>query len=120
MNTFRHVFQLGMGPGGGPTEVLPFLQSTDDCQYLLVVDLVVPLDRGQGLGEEGDWVPLFVFCRYLREDSTSHEVGTVGFDAEGPGQVRGDQDWRGSDTLLQPIKGRLFHAFPVPSSIVLD
>ena len=42
-------------------EVLPLLEGSDDRQHLLVVDLIVPLDRGQGLGEEGDRVPLFVF-----------------------------------------------------------
>ena len=35
-------------------KVLPLLEGSDDCQHLLVVDLVVPFDRGQGLGEEGD------------------------------------------------------------------
>jgi len=35
-------------------KVPPLLEGSDDCQHLLVVDLVVPFDRGQGLGEEGD------------------------------------------------------------------
>jgi len=42
-------------------KVLPLLEGSDDCQHLLVVDLVVLFDRGQGLGEEGNRVPLFVF-----------------------------------------------------------
>jgi len=42
-------------------EVLPLLEGSDDCQHLLVVDLIVLLDRGQGLGEEGNQVPLFIF-----------------------------------------------------------
>jgi len=41
-------------------KVPPLLEGSDDCQHLLVLDLVVPFDRGQGLGEESDWVPLFV------------------------------------------------------------
>jgi len=64
------------------------------------MDLIVPLDGGQGLGEEGDWVPLFIFRRYLGEDRTRRKVGTVGFDAEGFGQVGRDEDWSGSDTSL--------------------
>jgi len=37
-------------------KVLPLLEGLDDRQHLLVVDLVVPFDGGQGLGEEGDQV----------------------------------------------------------------
>jgi len=65
-------------------EVPPLLESSDDRQHLFVMDLVVPLDGGEGLGEESDWVPLFVFRRHLGEDGT-HCVGTIGFDAEGLG-----------------------------------
>ena len=39
-------------------KVLPLLEGSDDCQHLLVLDLIVLLIGGQGLGEEGDWVPL--------------------------------------------------------------
>jgi len=39
-------------------KVPPLLEGSDDCQHLFVVDLVVPFDGGQGLGEEGDQVPL--------------------------------------------------------------
>jgi len=42
-------------------EVLPLLESSDDCQHFLVIDLIILLDGGQGLGEEGNQVPLFVF-----------------------------------------------------------
>ena len=37
--------------------VPPLFQRTDDCQHLLVVDFVVPLDRAEAFGEEGDWMP---------------------------------------------------------------
>jgi len=40
-------------------KVLPLLEGLDDGQQLLVMDLIVPLDGG--LGEESNWVPLFVF-----------------------------------------------------------
>ena len=81
-------------------KVPPLLEGSDDCQHLLVVDLIVPFDGGQGLGEEGDRVPLFVFRRYLGEDRTCRKVGTVGFDAEGSGQVGRDEDQSRSDTSL--------------------
>jgi len=42
-------------------EVPPLLEGSDDCQHLLVMDLVVLLDGGQGFGEESDQVPLFIF-----------------------------------------------------------
>ena len=81
-------------------KVLPLLEGLDNCQHLLVVDLVVPLNGGQGLGEESDRVPLFVCRRYLGEDRTCCKVGAVSFDAEGFGRVRRDEDWSGSDTSL--------------------
>ena len=37
--------------------VLPLFQCADDCQHLLVMDFVVPLDRAEAFGEEGDWIP---------------------------------------------------------------
>ena len=51
-------------------KVLPLLEGLDDCQHLLVVDLLVPFDGGQGLGEESNWVPLFIFRGYPGEDCT--------------------------------------------------
>ena len=42
---------------GAFKEVLPLLQCSDDGQHLLVVDLIVPLDQAETLGEEGNWVP---------------------------------------------------------------
>jgi len=82
-------------------KVPPLLEGLDDCQHLLVVDLVVPYDRGHGLGEEGDRVPLFVFRGYLGEDRTCCKVGAVGFDAEGFGWVGRNEDQSRSDTSLQ-------------------
>jgi len=83
-------------------KVPPLLEGSDDCQHLLVMDLVVPFDGGQGLGEEGDRVPLFVFQGYLGEDRTCCKVRAVSFDAEGFGRVGRDEDRSGSDTSLQP------------------
>jgi len=71
-------------------KVSPLLEGSDDRQHLLVMDLIVSLDGGQGFGEEGDRVPLFVFRRYLGEDRNRRKVGTVGFNAEGFGQAGRD------------------------------
>jgi hypothetical protein len=35
-------------------EVSPVLQCTDDRQHLLIMDLVIPLNQTETLGEEGD------------------------------------------------------------------
>jgi len=99
-------------------KVPPLLEGSDDCQHLLVMDLVVPFDRGQGLGEEGDQVPLFVFRGYLGEDRTCCKVGAVGFDAEGFGWVRRDEDQGRSDTSLQPSECGALSFSPVPIGIV--
>jgi len=99
-------------------KVPPLLEGSDDRQHLLVVDLIVPLDGGQGLGEEHDWVPLFVFRGYLGEDRTRCKVGAVGFDAEGFGRVRRDEDWSRSDTSLQPSKCGALSFSPAPTRIV--
>jgi len=64
-------------------KVPPLLEGSDNCQHLLVVDLVVPLNGGQGLGEESNWVPLFIFQRYLGEDRTCRKVGAVSFNRKG-------------------------------------
>ena len=37
--------------------VLPLLQCMDDCQHLLVMDFIVPLNRAEAFGEESNWVP---------------------------------------------------------------
>jgi len=42
-------------------KVPPLLEGSDDCQHLLVVELIVPFNGGQGLGEESIQVPLLVF-----------------------------------------------------------
>jgi len=66
-------------------KVSPLLEGSDDCQHLLVMDVVVLFNGGQGRGEEGDWVPLFIFRGYLGEDHTYFKVGAVGFNVEGVG-----------------------------------
>ena len=38
--------------------VPPFLQCMDDCQHLLVMDFVIPLNRAEAFGEKGNWVPV--------------------------------------------------------------
>ena len=47
-------------------------------------------------------MPLLVFRRHLGEDSARGKVGAVGFDAEGLGRVRRDENRSGGDALLQP------------------
>ena len=73
----------------------------DDGKHLLVMDLIVPLDQRKCFGKEGDRVPFFIFHRHMREDSTSGEVGAVGFDLEGFGGV-----WQGAVVML--YKGNCF------------
>jgi hypothetical protein len=46
-------------------EMMPVLQSSDDCQHFLVVDLVIPLHRIETLGVVGDWMPLVILRRLL-------------------------------------------------------
>ena len=38
------------------TVVPPLFQHMDDCQHLLVMDFIVPLDRTEAFGEEGNWM----------------------------------------------------------------
>jgi len=100
-------------------KVPPLSEGSDNCQHLLVVDVVVLLYGGQGLREESDWVPLFVFQGYLEEDHTCCKVRAVGFNAEGFGWVRRDEDWSGSDTSLQPSKCSALDFSPAPAGVVL-
>jgi len=96
-------------------KVPPLLEGSDDCQHLLVVDLIVPFNGREGLGEESDRVPLFV---YLGEDRTRCKVGAVGFNAEGFGWVGQDEDWSRSDTSLQPSKCSALGFSPAPTGTV--
>ena len=42
-------------------EVPPLFQCLDDCQHLLVMDLVVPFNLSEGLGHEGNRVEGAIF-----------------------------------------------------------
>jgi len=99
-------------------KVPPLLEGSDDCQHLFVVDFVVLLNGGQGLGEEGDRVPLFIFRGYLGEDRTCCKVGAVSFDAERFGRVGRNEDRGGSDTSLQPSERSALSFTPAPTGIV--
>ena len=105
---------------GAFDKVSPLLQGLDDGEHLLVMDLVVVFHQGQGFGEEGDWVPLSIFGRDLREDSSSCKVGTVRFNAERLGGVQGDEDGGRCDILLELIESRLLVCSPMPFHVVLS
>src|SRR5258707_7617472 len=99
-------------------EVSPLLQYTDDGKHLLVVNLVVALDGGQGLQEISDQVSFIVLCQHLRQDNASGKIRAVGFDVKGSHQVRGDQYRSGGDTLFETVKGGLLGLLPAPGRVV--
>ena len=37
--------------------VPPLFWCADDCQHLLVMDFIVPLNGAEAFGEEGNWMP---------------------------------------------------------------
>ena len=51
-------------------EMAPLLQSSDNCQHLLVVNLIVPLNGIERLRVKRDRMPLSVDGRWLGKDST--------------------------------------------------
>ena len=52
------VVHLNLNLAWGTFEVVPpLLQCMDDCQHFLAMDFVVPLNRAEAFGEEGDWMP---------------------------------------------------------------
>ena len=61
----------------------PFLQCTDNSQYLLVVDFVVLFYQGQGLAVKCNRVLFFVSGQLLREDHSGSKIRTVGLNIEG-------------------------------------
>jgi hypothetical protein len=83
------------------------------------VDLIVTLNWRQGLGEECDWVPFFVFGQDLRKNNSGCEVGAVCFNVKGLGGIRGDEDQGHSDILLKPIEGQLFICSPMLFCVIL-
>ncbi len=66
-------------------KVPPLLQRLNDGKYFLVVDLVVPFDQREQFRKEGNQMPLFILCRYLKEDSSGDKVRAVSFNSEGLG-----------------------------------
>ena len=63
-------------------------------------------------------MPLLVFQRHLGEDAPRGKVGAVGFDAEGLGRVRRDENRSGGDTLFQPGESGSLSFFPAPAGVV--
>ena len=60
-------------------------------------------------------VPLLVFQRHLGEDGARGKVGAVGFDVEGLGWVRRDENRSGG---VQPGESGSLSFFPVPVGVV--
>src|SRR5262245_28092288 len=99
---------------GALQEVSPLLQGPDNREHLLVVDLIVPFDRGEGLAIERDRMPFVGFRRWLREDSTSRKVGAVRFNPKRGGVVGRGKDGGRGDGLLESIEGLLLVGRPLP------
>ena len=57
------------------------------------MDLIITLDRRQGFGQEGDWVPLVIVLGLLGENGSCSKFGAVCFNPEGTRVVWGGQDW---------------------------
>ena len=67
---------------GSLQEMPPLFQYMDDSEHLLVMDLVIPLHRRQGLAVKGHQVLLLFSGQSLRKDSSRGKVRTVSLDAE--------------------------------------
>jgi len=67
---------------GSLQEMPPLFQYMDDSEHLLVMDLVIPLHRRQGLAVKGHQMLLLFSGQLLRKDSSRGKVRTVSLDAE--------------------------------------
>src|SRR3981189_2392164 len=85
--------------------VAPFLETSDYCQHFHVVDLIVAFDRTERLGQERHWVPLAVFARLLRENRTSCDSGSIGFQGIGEIAVGECEDGSGRDKTFEHHEG---------------
>src|SRR6195952_5252209 len=81
----------------------PFLERPDDCEHLLVVDLIVTLDRAQAFGEERNRVPLAIGA-LLGEDGTRGKVGTVCLKPVHLGLVWKDENRVGGHCVLEGLE----------------
>jgi hypothetical protein len=90
-------------------KVSPLFKGSNDCEHLLVMDLVVPFDHIQALQHEGDQVPFFVFGQKLRENSPSGKVQTISLNLKGLHQIRQHQHGSSGDELLELLEGGKFH-----------
>ena len=64
-----------------------FHKSKDNGEELSIIDVVVALGRGEGLGKVSTGVKVSCLIR-LHQDSTSGEEGGVGHEGEGASDIR--------------------------------
>ena len=89
---------------GAFQEMVPILQSLDDRQHLLVMDLIVPLHGIDAFGVVSDRMPLVILRRLLREDCPGGKVRAVSFDLEGSGLVWEHQNQSGDHVSPNGLK----------------
>ena len=77
--------------------VLPILWCIANCQHLLVMNFVVPLNRAEAFGEEeSNWVPFSTILWWLLgQDCSSGCIGGISFDVVRAGGL----EWKWSAPL---------------------
>ena len=83
------------------------------------MDLIVPFDRTQALGEEGDRVPRVILGRLLRESGSSGEVQSVSLHSVHPRIIREGQNRGRGNLVLEFLKRSFLILSPPPLHFLL-
>src|ERR1700677_4217733 len=91
----------------------PVLKATHDREHFAVIDLVIPFDFIEGLGNEGAGIPLLVVLENT-ENASSSEARRVSFNPEGFSGIRIVKDRLRGKTILEIIERQFFVFAPLP------
>ena len=104
--------------GGAMKIVAPGFQGTDNSKEFSVVDIVVPLSRGEGLREVGAWVPIAIGVS-LEEDGARRMLRGIRGDRKGGREVGEVEDGFGEEKTFEGVEGGLAGRGPVPREVLL-
>ena len=103
---------------GAMEVVAPGLQGANDCEEFSVVDVVVALGGGEGLGEVRARVPVAVGIG-LEENSTRCMFRCVRSNGERGSEVREVEDGFGEEEAFEGVEGGLTSRGPIPGEVFL-
>src|ERR1700677_2189592 len=91
----------------------PILKATHDREHFAVIDLVIPFDFIEGLGNEGAGIPFLVVLKNT-ENASSSEARRVSFHSKGFSGIGVVKDRFGGEMFLEVIECEFLVFAPLP------